>query len=233
MLQEAIDNTELTSATTAETRKKTNIPTTDADLSGLCTVVSASWAQNKWLTLKWITTEEFGANAEKYTELLTAKTEQGSDRPQITGKLNVLDKQINTSLQHIKGYLADKYGRNAAPDYYAAFGIVRKGKIFVMPKDRNRRKDALGQMMRGIAQEGFNEKAHGKDFWQEIKDSFDKHLNEATQTDGGVSEKTGNKNTIKQDLRRALNSIILSIKANYPYTWKTELRNWGFQKEKY
>lgn len=38
---------------------------------------------------------------------------------------------------------------------------------------------------------------------------------------------------MKKSLTKGLNTIIMALKANYPDTWKTELRNWGFQKEKY
>jgi len=51
--------------------------------------------------------------------------------------------------------------------------------------------------------------------------------------DSGVSEKTGNKNVLKKVLTRGLKALVMVLKGNYPDTWKTELRNWGFQKEKY
>ena len=43
----------------------------------------------------------------------------------------------------------------------------------------------------------------------------------------------GNKNILKADLKKSLNAIVSVIKANYPDNYKQELRNWGFQKEKY
>jgi hypothetical protein len=35
------------------------------------------------------------------------------------------------------------------------------------------------------------------------------------------------------ELRKVLNSLVLLIHCNYPDTYKSVLREWGFQKEKY
>ena len=40
------------------------------------------------------------------------------------------------------------------------------------------------------------------------------------------------KNKLKE-LNKTLRALINLIKANYPDTYKAELRTWGFQKEKY
>jgi hypothetical protein len=48
-----------------------------------------------------------------------------------------------------------------------------------------------------------------------------------------VASKVGDKNILKKELKKALNAIVNIIKANYPDNYKEELRNWGFQKEKY
>jgi hypothetical protein len=48
-----------------------------------------------------------------------------------------------------------------------------------------------------------------------------------------ISIKVGDKNVIKKRLKKALTAIVHGIKSNKPDTYKQELRNWGFQKEKY
>ncbi len=214
-------------------KRKGNVPEADIDFGSLCTNVSGNWNSNKWLTLRWLTAGEFEANAAGYNKLLANKSAQGGSRPQITGNLKTLDKQINDSIEYVKGYLTDKYTKKTAPDYFAAFGIVRNGPKFIIPKDRNKRSEALALMLAGLEKEGFTKNTYGTGYWQDIKSRFDEYLALATTTDSGVSEKTGNKNTVKKGLKKGLNSIILAIKANYPDTWKSELRNWGFQKEKY
>lgn len=216
-----------------ETGKKNTVPRADIDLGSLCRMVGQHWQKNKWLTLQWLTVDKFVDSAAVYNGLLTDKTVQGSSRPQITGYLRQLDKQINSSIEFVKNYLIDKYGREEAPNFYAAFGIVHTGNIYIIPKHRNDRQESLAQMQKGIVQEGFIKNTYGKTYWDNIKQQFDGYVNQAKLTDSGVSEKTGNKNMLKKDLKTGLEALVHAIKANCPYNWKTELRDWGFQKEKY
>jgi hypothetical protein len=58
-------------------------------------------------------------------------------------------------------------------------------------------------------------------------------LEDAIIADGQVSTKVGSKNLLKEELEMVLNSLIHLIKANYPDSYEAELRNWGFQKNKY
>ena len=102
-----------------------------------------------------------------------------------------------------------------------------------MPKDQNSRSEALELMIKGIDANGFNDKTYGKTYWTNIKTQFDSLLQTASTTDGSVSNKVGDKNKLKKGLKKALNAIVLSVKANYPDTYKHELRTLGFQKEKY
>lgn len=103
----------------------------------------------------------------------------------------------------------------------------------MIPSDQNSRSEALGLMVKAIDANGFNDKTYGKTYWTDIKTQFDALLLAASTTDGTVSNKVGDKNELKKGLKKALNAIVLSVKANYPDTYKQELRAWGFQKEKY
>jgi hypothetical protein len=58
-------------------------------------------------------------------------------------------------------------------------------------------------------------------------------LNNVQTTDSTVSSEVGNINELKDKTITVLNSLVMLIRANNPYTYQTELRNWGFQKEKY
>ena len=114
-----------------------------------------------------------------------------------------------------------------------AFGIVYIGKNYMMPKDQNSRSAALTLMINAIAVNDFGTKEYGTDFWTDIKARYDVLLTNATTTDSQVASKVGDKNILKKDLKKGLNAVVLAIKANYPDNYKEELRNWGFQKEKY
>jgi len=214
-------------------KKKLNVPRADIDLGSLCQLVGQNWKKCKWMTLQWMSVDEFTNSVAIYNGLLTDKTVQGSTRPQITRYLHQLDKKIDNSIEYIKAYLINKYSKTEAHAYYEAFGIIRHGNGFIIPKHRNTRQESLAQMLKGIAVEGFTKNAYGQAFWADVKNKFDGYVAQAKQMDSGVSEKTGNKNVLKKDLQRVLNAIIMMLKANHPFTWKTELRNWSFQKEKY
>ena len=58
-------------------------------------------------------------------------------------------------------------------------------------------------------------------------------MTQAQHTDSSVSNIVGDKRQLKAELRKVLNSLVLLIHCNYPDTYKSVLREWGFQKEKY
>jgi len=55
----------------------------------------------------------------------------------------------------------------------------------------------------------------------------------ASQKDSAIAGQVSAKNQSKVQVRKTLNALVLLIKANHPHTAAAELRQWGFQKEKY
>lgn len=145
----------------------------------------------------------------------------------------MLDKKIEGSTSYVKGYITDKYKKEAAQSYFASFGMDFINKTYVLPFDQNKRSAALKLMIDAIASNGFGDKEFGTAFWTSIKTDYDALLTQASGTDSTVSSNVSNKNVLKAELTKVLNSLIYSIKAHYPDTYKAELRSWGFQKEKY
>lgn len=213
--------------------KTTNVPVADIDFGNVVGKVRDKWEKSTWLTLQWMTFPEFQTKANEYQTTLTERLQTGKNRPQITQSLKNVNKEIDDKVANIKGYIADKYGKENAVSYYSAFGIEFYKKAYLIPSDQNNRSEALGLMVSAIDANGFNDKTYGKDYWTALKVQFDDLLQSASDTDGTVSSKVGDKNKLKKGLKKALNSIVLSIKANYPDSYKQELRTWGFQKEKY
>ncbi len=213
--------------------KKGNVPTTDVNFSNLVLAVSTTWSKNTWLTLKWLTPEQFTITSTDYASMLNSRNLTGSKRPQITQSLKTLDKTIDGSLSYVKGYIIDKYKKESAKSYYAAFGMTYKNNNYTIPTDHNKRVEALGTMIEGIVFNEFSKKEYGEAFWKGIRDEYKTLLDNANSTDGKVSSKVGDKNIMKKELKKGLNAIIKAIQANYPDSFKTELRTWGFQKEKY
>jgi hypothetical protein len=217
----------------AKPAKTANVPVADVNFGTVAQTVSKNWASNTWLSLRWLTPEQFAATTSSYVSTLTNRNQAGSTRPQITQSLKGLDQKIDGSLSYVKGYITDKYKKEAAKSYYAAFGMVHKNDNYNIPSDQNGRLESLGLLIDALTVNGFSDKEYGTAFWTAIRDEYKVLLNTASVTDGKVSSKVGDKNSLKKDLKKGLNAIVKAIQANYPDTYKTELRAWGFQKEKY
>ncbi len=216
----------------ANPKTKKLVPVKDNDFGQLCLQVSNSWNANTDFVLRYTTHAAFAANVASYNSTLTSKQKTSGDRPALTSQLAAADAGIDKGISAVKGYLKEKYEADA-PAYYAAFGIERYGKSYTFPKDRNKRKNCLALVVKATEAEGFGDKKYGTKFWTEQQSSYSKMLDDATLADGQVSNKVGSKNLLKEELDMVLNSIILLIKANYPNNYEAELRNWGFQKNKY
>jgi len=206
------------------------IPVADVDFGNTVKLVSSKWATSSWLTLVYVTSAQFTTKATAFQTTLATRQQSGSTRSQTTQALKMLDKSIENGLTYVKSYLLEKYKKENYKSYYSAFGLENDGRF---PKDQNSRSAALKLTIEGIAANGFGTKEFGTAFWTGIKTQYDALLTTASTTDSTVSTKVGDKNALKAELKRALNSIVFVIKGNYPDNYKQELRNWGFQKEKY
>jgi hypothetical protein len=212
--------------------KKTNVPVADIDFGNLGAAVSTKWSASPWLTLQWTTSANFSSITTRYMASLDTRIKKGSSRPQVTKGLKILEKKMDEALPNIKSYLYEKY-QKSAKNYYPAFGIIHKGTIFILPKDQDGRSKALELLVDAIDENGFGDKQYGSKFWKAIQTEYDQLLADAAATDSTISSNVGDKNVLKKEVKKVLNSIIAVIRGNYPDTYKTELRNWGFQKEKY
>ena len=213
-------------------RKKT-IPSTEIDLGNVVTLVSAKWKTSAWLKLLWLTQSEFEANAVSYNSILTARLDEGSDIPQISTALGNLDVKMDKHISYVKGYIDDAFDKEDASSYYNGFGIIYKDKKWAFPRDQNRRLASLKLMISGLKKYKLEDRKYGLEFWTELMNNYETLLAQSNAVDGSVSVKVGDKNVLKKALRKGLSAIIYSLKANYPDTYKQELRDWGFQKEKY
>lgn len=225
---------ETTNTTTAQkVRRTATIPAKDVDFEKVAKSVADKWAAETWLSLRWTTQPDFTILQTNYKDALEARQDAGSGRPQVTAALKVLNKKIDTHLSYVKNYIIDKYKKETAESYYPAFGIEYKNKKYTMPIDQNKRLAALRLMITGLDANDFNNREFGAPFWTDIKTEFEQLISTASTTDSNVTTNASSKNDMKAQLKKVLNSIIFVLKANYPDTYKSEIRTWGMQKEKY
>lgn len=223
-----------TTAPIESTKPKTtgNLPLADANFGTVITDVATKWKASPKITLLWTTSAEFTTKSAAFNLELNKRNDIGRSRPQITLRLKQLDTNIDSALPYIKAYLLELY-KEAATSYYPSFGIEHKTNKYVFPKDRNKRAESLRLMVAAIDANGLSAKEFGTAYWTGIKTEYDTLVGKASTTDGTVSLQVSNKNELKKELQKTLNSLIKVIQGNYPDTYKAELRSWGFQKEKY
>ncbi|WP_432670902.1 hypothetical protein [Flavobacterium sp. SM2513] len=209
------------------------IPLAEIDLGNVVTLASAKWKGNPWLTMLWLKQAEFDADAKSFNAILGLKMDESTDVSPISTALGNLDKIMDGHMSYVKGYIDDKYDKKDATSYYGAFGFVYKYKKYAFPLDQNRRLAALKLMVSGLKKHDLEDRKYGLTFWTDIMTNYETLLGQSNALDGDISVKVGEKNVIKKRLKKALTAIVYGIKSNKPDTYKQELRDWGFQKEKY
>lgn len=219
--------------TTKAVKQTRNHPAKDADLSTLGMKTSAKWKTHPEFSLRWISADEHTANANAFAATLSERNFTGSGRKEITGKLKALDTSINEATTAIKSYLVYKFEKRNASAYYPQFGIQRQGRYYMLPFDRDKRLAALQIIQEAIAMHGFTNEKYGAAYWLETYNNYQTLLQQASNIDGTVSNKVGQKNTLRKTLVKTHLALIHLLQANYPDTYKSVMREWGFQKEKY
>ena len=210
-----------------------NLPNKDLALEVVSQNVEESWLTNTQITLIYMTQAQFSDNVTNYSDILHDRTTLAGTRPEVTSALKTWDKTLNDATLIVKGYINDKFTKKASKSYYKEFGIVKVGKGYKLPVDRDERNIALPMMLNAIIANGMQNNNFGKTFWENAVAKYSDLVTKAGSIDGNVSQDVGSKNELKKQIKKALNSLRIVIKGNYPETYKSVLRAWGFQKEKY
>jgi len=208
-------------------------PDKDSDLNTLGDITAGKWLLHPEFTLIWITPAQHKTNVTDFATSLNLRKSTGGGRAEITQKLNNLDDKMDEGISRIKNFLVYKYQKALAQSYFPQFGIVHKGKSYILPKDRDIRKDALPLIIEAIGVHGFTDAEYGLAFWQAANETYKTLLGQASNVDGTVSEKVSDKNVLRKSIVKTHNALINLLRANYPDTYKSVIREWGFQKEKY
>ena len=216
-----------------KTVKTASIPRADSDFGKVTKDVSDAWTANNWLTLHYTTAAVFAAKSASFNTLLAARQSEGGTRPQVTSSLQKLNEEIDGSVKIVKNYIEEKFRTERPESYYPAFGIAFVNKHYTFPQDQSNREDALTLMLSGLRTHDMEDRIYGRTYWTDIRDRYIALVVQGRALDGGISDKVGDKNVLKKELKIVLNSIVNVIKGNFPDTYKQELRKWGLQKEKY
>ena len=219
-------------AANKKSSKTAHVPTKDLDMASVAETAAAKWVATPALTLLYKTSDVFQLEAKAYSKSLKDRVEAGTDRPNVTGRLKVLDGEINKGVKFVRNYLAEDFDDQDTKQY-PKYGIEKVGTTYGLPNDRNKRVPALDLLLKGIKDGGYDSKKYGKTYFTARIAEYKTLFTLAGSTDGNISEKVGEKNEQKENIRQVLTSLIFILKGNYPKTYSSVLRGWGFQKEKY
>ena len=213
--------------------KTKSLPAKELELGAIATLASAKWTVSTWLTLLWLTPAEFATLVVNYKAALTIRNISGGTKKGVVQSMKLINKEIDDAMVYVKGYILEIFKKDRAKSMYATFGIQSKDGHYNLPDDIDGRAAALGTLLTAIRDNGLDDKEYGRAFWDDIKARFDELASQTTSLSSTISVKVGDKKELKKELLLALNSLIKAVQANYPHTWKEELRAWGFQKERY
>lgn len=220
----------------AKPNAKRLIPAGDMDFGTVANDAIRQWKVDNWLTLQYTTQLEAQEKVDLFNTIIGNRKEEGGDRPQVTVALETINKEIDGAIKYIKGYISEEHGeegKDVVQSYYPAFGIVKRGDAFEIPKDASNRKNALDLMIAGIKSNHFETRKYGLAYWTDIKTRYDALVLTSRSLDGSISDNVGEKKVLKEWLNRVLVSLTNVLEGNFPDTYHEQLRKWGFQKDKY
>ena len=209
------------------------LPVKDDDIVFVTKTVAQKWASHPQITLLWITQAQFGAAANAFAASMGKRHSTGSNRPAQAQEIRNLDKQTDDAISSLKIDLQKKFGKENAYAQYSRYGVNKRGKNYELPRDRDQRLAAIRLIPTAMSEDGIDGAPYNKDWWTEKTAQYNEALQKANNTAGTVSALVGEKNQHKETLLKAMRALQLVIQGNYPDTYESIYREWGWQKEDY
>ncbi|UAY51765.1 hypothetical protein [Ferruginibacter albus] len=221
------------SSSDASVHKTPGLPVKDADFMDVAKAVAKSWVAHPSITLAYFDSGSFSNLVALCAAKLDERLATGANRPLLTQTLAQLDDSIDDAITEVKVYLQKKYKKDNAPAHYAAFGLEKQNHVFQLPRDRNKRLQALKQTKAAIETEGFGNEEYGTDFWNNVYDAYSTAMTKASDTDGQITAHVSGKNSDKEQIKKIMISLRKVLEGNFPDTYEDVYRVWGWQKEHY
>jgi hypothetical protein len=209
------------------------IPAKQLDMLNLAEAVLEKWTNTPFITLQWVTVEEYKKLVMQFKTSLEQRLQVGSGRQTKTMLLRALDADLHKAVEELKICILGKFGRERGRSYFSEFGIIKTNRVFRLPIDRNQKVQALDMLVKGLEKYAIEPVDYPVVFFKKTRDEYDKLMQEAYTIDSAVASEVGVKNEAIKHIEKVLASLVFVIRGNYPDTYKSELRGWGFQKEKH
>jgi len=216
----------------SSSKKQGSTPRGDFEMYAVFGDLLPKWDDTQ-MSMRWKSKAQTTELAENFGSLVMSRNTTGASRGSITSALRKLDDEIDANIEHVKSKLADHLrSKSDAVARYREFGIAKE-RSYKLPLSREQRVQALFMLTDALAAYNFEGLRVGLEYWTDIRDRYQTLLNAARSTDGSVSSKVGTLNGLRSEVRKFFTAFIFLVRANYPDTWRNELRNFGFQKDKY
>lgn len=214
-------------------RKTATLPEKQAVMLTVAEIAVKKWITTPEIKLLWIKSENFNTLVQQFKTSLGQRIEASNSRQPKTKSLQNLDIKINEAVEELKIAILGKFGKKDGKSYYSEFGIIRDKQAYKFPKERSQRQQSLEILIKGLEKYQLNVTNYSLEAFKDMQTQYNALMEETQDIDSTVSTEVGNKNELMKKVEKVLNSLIWIIKGNYPDTYASELRAWGFQKEKY
>lgn len=156
-------------------------------------------------------------------------------RREVTSRLKAVNKTINSHLKNLKDYLSDEYGKDISKVWYAAYGIEKKGSLYILPTDNDGRGRSLDILIQELSKPNnpIATKKYGLSFWINQRDEHKEIWASSKAIDGTRSIYADKLKTAKLEAKRLQSRLRMHLRATYGEQYKSIWRDFGFQNEKY
>jgi hypothetical protein len=212
---------------------KSNKPTSDINNAMLAVRVGIKLDDYPDIEVPYMDKPTYKAKSADFLDLVEVRVDEKNVRPVLTKTLKEIASEVKKGIRAIRGYLFEKYEDNKkAISFYKDFGLEKKGKVWLLPTDQQHLLSAFKTIKKGLLTHGFGTKKFGTAKFTQLETAYEITLNSAIATDGTSSMTVSQKETLKKEINMYLTSVRFIVRAHYPDTYMSVLRDLGFQKEK-
>lgn len=214
-------------------RKTNAIPAKQLMILTLAELVAVKWTATPEVKLLWMKENDFKNLVQTFKISLGQRIQVGNSKQSKIQALKNINNRLDEAIEELKIAIMGKFGKKNGKSYYSEFCIVKNNKTFKLPPKREQRQQALHTLIKGLEKYQINVTNYPLQTFKDMQTQYNALMTETQTIDSMVAAEIGNKNELLKQIEKVLNSLIWVIKGHYPDTYKSELRAWGFQKEKY
>ncbi len=209
------------------------LPKKEVDILSVSKLVDLKWTEKTTaVDIRWTNLVEFQDAYKKFEMLIQFKNLTGAQRKELTRQVKQKNKELDYYIGIVHGRISEKFGMEKAAIIYPQFGYEGKSQNSYPTKTKDRL-FALDMMVKSVEKFEMSDMPYGLDFWKDFKANYALLLGQTGVTDSSDSDKTSEKNEIKKYLQKTHKSLIKYLESTQPDTYKSEIRAWGFHREKY